>query len=64
MQRQRQRQRCHVFPPPPLPSPQTSQTGVQPAKQVRRLDNVIQWMNLYPVDGVERFTITYPLDSN
>ena len=48
----------------PLPSPQTSQTGVQPAKQVRRLDNVIQWMNLYPVDGVERFSITYPLDSN
>ena len=65
--------RCHVmlyeilsshFPPPPLPSPQTYQTGVQPAKQVRRLDNVIQWMNLYPVDGVERFSITYPLDSN
>ena len=64
--------RCHAMKycpvtfllPPPLPSPQTSQTGVQPAKQVRRLDNVIQWMNLYPVDGVERFSITYPLDSN
>ena len=65
--------RCHVmlyeilsghFPPPPPPPPPTSQTGVQPAKQVRRLDNVIHWMNLYPLDGVERFTITYPLDSN
>ena len=55
---------CLSSSPPPLPSPQTSQTGVQPAKQVRRLDNVIQWMNLYPVDGVERFSITYPLDSN
>ena len=31
---------------------------------VWRLDNAIHWINLYPVDSAERFTITYSLDNN
>ena len=31
---------------------------------VRRLDNVIRWINLYPVDSVVCFAIIYLLDSN
>ena len=31
---------------------------------VRRLDNVIRWINLYLVDSVVCFAIIYLLDSN
>ena len=34
------------------------------APVVRRLDNGIHWINLYPVDNAKRFAITYPLDSD
>ena len=31
---------------------------------VRRLDNAIHWIKLYPVDNAIRFAITYPPDSD
>ena len=34
------------------------------APVVRRSDNAIHWINLYPVDNALRFAITYPLDSD
>ena len=34
------------------------------APVVRRSDNTIYWINLYPVDNAVRFAITYPLDSD
>ena len=34
------------------------------APVVRRSDNAIHWINLYPVDNAIRFAITYPLDSD
>ena len=34
------------------------------APVVRRADNAIHWINLYPVDNAIRFAITYPLDSD
>ena len=34
------------------------------APVVRRSDNSIHWINLYPVDNAIRFAITYPLDSD
>ena len=37
---------------------------VFPAPVVRRSDNTIHWINLYPVDNASRFAISYPLDSD
>ena len=34
------------------------------APVVRRLDNAIHWIKLYPVDNAIRFAITYTLDSS
>ena len=34
------------------------------AAVVQRLDNAIHWINLYPVDNVIRFVITYLLESD
>ena len=34
------------------------------APVVRRLDNAIHWIKLYPVDNAIRFAITYPPDSD
>ena len=34
------------------------------APVVQRLDNVIHWINHYPVDSVVCFVNTYPLDSD
>ena len=34
------------------------------APVVRRSDDAIQWINLYPVDNATRFAITYPQDSD
>ena len=31
---------------------------------VRKVDNVIDWINLYPLDNAIGFRNTYPLDSN
>ena len=31
---------------------------------VRRSDDTIHWINLYPVDNDIRFVVIYPLDSN
>lgn len=39
-------------------SPSTYQAPVD-----RRLDNSIYWIELYPVDNVMRFAITYPVDT-
>ena len=39
-------------------------TKQKQAPVVRRSDNAIQWINLYPVDNAIRFVITYPLDSD
>ena len=33
------------------------------APVVRRLDNAIHWINLYPLNNAIRFAITNPLDS-
>ena len=30
---------------------------------VRKVDNAIQWINLYPVDSAVDFPNTYPLDT-
>ena len=37
-------------------------TGQAPV--VRRLDNAIHWIKLYPLDNAIRFAITYPLESD
>ena len=34
------------------------------APVVRRVDNAIHWINLYPVDSAVRFVHIYPLDSD
>ena len=34
------------------------------ASNVQRGDNVIQWINLYPLDSAVCFANTYPLDSD
>ena len=39
-------------------------TKKKQAPVVRRSDNAIQWIDLYPVDNAIRFVITYPLDSD
>ena len=31
---------------------------------VRKVDNAIHWINDYPMDSVDCFANTYPLDSN
>ena len=31
---------------------------------VQKVDNAIQWINLYPVDSAIRFPNTYPLDND
>ena len=31
---------------------------------VRKVDNAIQWINLYPVDRAMGFLNIYPMDSN
>ena len=35
-----------------------------PAPVVRRLDSVIHWINLHPVDNTIQIAIPYPSDSN
>ena len=34
------------------------------ASVIRRSDDTMHWINLYPVDNTVRFAITYPLDSD
>ena len=36
----------------------------QQAPVVRKVDNSIHWINLYPVDNAIDFPNTYPLDSD
>ena len=31
---------------------------------IRRVDNAIHWINLYPVDSAVRFVHIYPLDTD
>ena len=45
-------------------SPHDKPLFVDQAMIVRRLDNDIHWIKLYPVDNAIRFAITYPLDSD
>ena len=37
---------------------------IDQAPVVRRSDNAIHWINLFPVDNAINFAITYPLDSD
>ena len=39
-------------------------TPIAQAQVVRRSDNSIHWITLYPVDNAIRFAITYRLDSD
>ena len=36
----------------------------RPAPVIQKVDNAIQWINLYPVDNPNDFPNTYPLDSD
>ena len=45
-------------------SPYDKPLFVDQAMIVRRLDNDIHWIKLYPADNAIHFAITYPLDSD
>ena len=55
---------AHISSATRMLSPYDKPLFVDQATVVRRLDNDIHWIKLYPVDNAIRFAITYPLDSD
>ena len=55
---------AHISSTTRMLSPYDKPLFLDQATVVRRLDNDIHWIKLYPVDNAIRFAITYPLDSD